>query len=67
VGYLRAADKIGTNTIRLETDDKTVYTVKVPEGMMNDIVRPLWDQRVKVTGRIKGTSVEMEGISYATD
>jgi hypothetical protein len=35
--------------------------------MMNDIVKHLWDQRVIVTGRIKGTKVEMEGITYATD
>jgi hypothetical protein len=67
VGYLRTANKIGRNTIRLEADDKRIYTVKVPTGMMNDIVRPLWDQRVMVTGHIKGTTVEMEDISLATD
>lgn len=38
------------NEIRVKTDQGAVYRVKVPEGLMNDIVRPLWNERVIVRG-----------------
>jgi tetratricopeptide (TPR) repeat protein len=51
MGRLLFAD--GTKTrgeIQLVDDNGQSYLVVVPEGMMNDIVRPLWDNVVVVTG-----------------
>jgi hypothetical protein len=38
------------NTIGLEDERGQVYTFLVPSGLMNDIVRPLWDKWVVVRG-----------------
>ena len=55
-GMLRFADATGdqANEIKVVTDDGERRSVQVPEGMMNDIVRPMWDSRVVVTGLRKG-------------
>ena len=55
-GMLRFADATGdrSNEIKIVTDDGDRRSVQVPEGMMNDIVRPMWDSRVVVTGLRKG-------------
>lgn len=47
--------------IRIKEGNKT-YNVKVPEGMMNDIVKPLWDCSVVVRGRQSGSTIELEDI-----
>ena len=36
--------------IQLIETDGTAHTIIVPEGMMDDIVKPLWDEVVTVTG-----------------
>lgn len=36
--------------------------IKVPEGMMGDIVKPMWDSRVVITGRRIGNNIIMEEI-----
>ena len=55
-GMLRFADATGDRTkeIKIVTDDGERRSVQIPEGMMNDIVRPMWDSRVVVTGLRKG-------------
>ncbi len=38
------------NLIKLLDEEGRHHTIIVPPGMMDDIVRPLWDYRVMVTG-----------------
>jgi hypothetical protein len=39
----------------------------VPEGMMNDIVRPLWDDTVIVTGTRLKNKIHLKDISKAPE
>lgn len=66
-GLLHYADEIGRNdgTIRLEDQGGRVHEIVVPEGMMGDIVRPLWDDAVVVTGTRRGKRIRLEGIDRA--
>lgn len=50
-------DKIGI----VDAQGKT-HKLHVPEGMMDDIVRPLWDYEVKIKGRARGKLVVLEDI-----
>jgi hypothetical protein len=63
-GVLHYADEIGSRdgTIKLEDQDGSVHEILVPEGMMGDIVRPLWDDTVVVTGTRRGSRIRLEGI-----
>ncbi len=38
------------------------HKINVPEGMMSDIVKPLWEQRVRVTGTYKRKTLYLEDI-----
>ena len=38
------------NLIKLVDEAGVRHSIIVPPGMMDDIVRPLWDHRVTVTG-----------------
>lgn len=38
------------------------HTIRVPEGMMADIVRPMWDSVVTVKGRVRGREIILEDI-----
>jgi hypothetical protein len=52
-GDLRFADALPghqEHQIKVLADDGKTHAIIVPEGMMADIVRPLWEQRVVVTG-----------------
>ena len=74
-GRLLFADAIGSgrrrgrrrtdgNTIKVvEEDGKRTHTVRVPIGMMDDIVRPLWDLPVAVVGNQVGKAIELHSIS----
>ena len=66
-GVLHYADVIGGShgTIKLEDEKGSVHEVIVPEGMMSDIVRPLWDDVVLVTGVRRGKRLELEEIVRA--
>ena len=66
-GVLHYADEIGRSdgTIKLEDEDGLVHEILVPEGMMGDIVRPLWDDTVVVTGTRRGNRIRLEGIDRA--
>lgn len=63
-GMLRYADatRSGSNEIRVIDDEQQSHLVKVPEGMMNDIVRPMWDSVVEVTGTRENRHMVLEDI-----
>jgi hypothetical protein len=64
IGRLNFADsRTGmTRTIQLEDRKGRFHRVIVPEGMMADIVKPMFESTVEITGRPKGKSVRLEGI-----
>lgn len=68
-GVLLYADarKSARQNIQLIDDTGHSHNVIVPEGMMSDIVRPLWEERVQVTGYYKGKSIRLEDISRAPE
>ena len=64
-GILRYADATGGagDQIRIidEASHKT-HRVRVPTGMMNDIVRPMWDSTVSITGIRVGNVIDLQDI-----
>lgn len=68
IGFLKMADarKAGKDHIQLIAENNVEHTVVVPSGMMSDIVRPLWDARVVVTGTQRGSKITLEDIRPAT-
>lgn len=65
IGKLLLADArhvLKQKKILLEDDEGNSHSVMVPEGMMSDIVKPLWEERVKVTGYRKWSSIVLEDI-----
>lgn len=59
-GILKFADsRTKVDQIQIVAEDNSRHTVLVPEGMMNDIVRPLWDTEVTVNGERKGNKVHL--------
>lgn len=63
-GTLGYADAIRHNSIKVIDADGGVHTLRVPEGMMNDIVRPLWDLFVTVRGVRKNNVIELVDIDH---
>ncbi len=62
-GRLKFADARGNEqSIRLVTPKKH-YHIVVPHGMMNDIVRPLWDDIVLVKGMQYGKKIYLSDIA----
>lgn len=63
-GVLRYADASGRkNQIKVVNEDSGKQRrVEVPTGMMNDIVRPMWDSHVIITGVRKGNVIELQDI-----
>lgn len=61
-GTLRYADSIGKNQIKIIDSKGDSHPIGVPEGMMNDIVRPMWDSEVTVIGLRKGRSITLQEI-----
>ena len=55
-GVLRFADASGkrANRIRLHSNDGAQHDVLVPPGLMDDIVRPMWNLHVTVRGSLGG-------------
>lgn len=69
-GYLRYADAThyDSPTIQIiDVETKKPHRIKVPEGMMNDIVKPLWNSLVIVTGIQVKNSILLEDIEAAED
>ncbi len=63
-GTLRFADAIGDEDNRIKIVDKEgkSRSVRVPMGMMNDIVQPMWDSNVIVRGLQRGRSIVLQDI-----
>lgn len=61
------ATRSARQNIRLIDDTGHSHNIVIPEGMMSDIVRPLWEERVQVTGYYKGKSLKLEDISRAPE
>ena len=63
-GILRFADATsGDENLIKVVDEKGIRrSVRVPVGMMNDIVRPMWDSRVIVRGLRKRRAIIMQDI-----
>lgn len=64
-GVLRFADATHRDSGHIKIVDeegKTTHQVRVPEGMMNDIVKPLWDTTVVIKGRRKGNYILLQDI-----
>ena len=56
-GVLRYADATpgsGDQIRVVDIENNVTHRVQVPTGMMNDIVRPMWDRRVVITGMRRG-------------
>lgn len=66
IGRLSVADgrKI-EGKIKLIDDQGGEHPIFVPEGMLNDIVRPLWDDKVAVTATKKKGKMMLETIDRA--
>lgn len=62
-GILRHADAMreDSNVIQV-IDGKKTHIVQVPQGMMNDIVRPMWDSHVIIQGVDTGEHIMLEDI-----
>ena len=68
-GTLRFADSRtqSKNEIRLVDTRSAEHKIVVPEGMMDDIVRPLWDYDVEVVGLRRGRVITLETIARLED
>ena len=66
-GTLRFADSVQEQNqiIRVIEDSGVVHVVRVPQGMMRDIVRPMYEDEVVVTGRKVGEEIRFESIDRA--
>lgn len=62
-GILRHADAMreDSNVIQV-IDGNEKHTVQVPQGMMNDIVRPMWDSHVIIQGVRTGEHIILEDV-----
>lgn len=68
-GTLRYADATHHkgNRIKIVDAEQNNHMVMVPEGMMNDIVRPMWDLMVAIKGVRRGKSIELREIREVRD
>lgn len=65
-GRLLLADaRKASGKIQLVEESGTPHNIVVPEGMMDDIVKPLWDENVTVTGIKSGTRIYLREIIKA--
>jgi hypothetical protein len=66
-GELRYADARGISQGKIRIIDRkgAAHVVAVPEGMMADIVKPLWEDEVVVTGTKVGKRILLEDIRRA--
>ena len=62
-GILRHADATREDSNIIQVIDRNKkHTVQVPQGMMNDIVRPMWDSHVIIQGVRTGEHIILEDI-----
>ena len=68
-GVLRYADATSSKSGLIKVveggDGGLTHLIEVPEGVMADIVRPMWDLVVIVRGRRKGDQIMLEDIQEA--
>ncbi|MCX5770927.1 MAG: hypothetical protein NTZ09_11735 [Candidatus Hydrogenedentes bacterium] len=65
-GCLLYANKLGKKSrIQIQEQNGTTHVVHVPTGMMSDIVKPLWEDTVTVTGPRIGGVIELQDIKRA--
>lgn len=62
IGVLSFADA-KQQKIKITESTGTIYTVKVPEGLLADIVKPYWEDTVIVTGTLSGKIIMLEDIN----
>lgn len=64
-GQLRYADATGAKggTIKLIEENGKKHDIIVPAGMMSDIVKPLWEDTVLVSGTLVGKKIKLEDIN----
>ncbi len=67
-GRLLYANAISSEkkTIGLIDENGESHNIRVPEGMMKDIVRPLWEETVTVTAFHRGREIQLENIRRAS-
>jgi hypothetical protein len=63
-GDLKFADAThaGRDEIQIIDADHKAHVITVPPGLMNDIVKPLWDSTVTVTGTLRGEKIILQDI-----
>ena len=62
-GILLHADAMREDSNIIQViDGNKKHTVQVPQGMMNDIVRPMWDSHVIIQGILTGERIILEDI-----
>ena len=63
-GMLRYANatRTGSHNIKVVDEWRRSHVVQVPKGMMSEIVRPLWDCIVEITGRRESRHIVLEAI-----
>lgn len=49
--------------IKITQEDGKSYSIKVPEGLMSDIVKPYWEDIVKIKGTLSGKTILLEDFS----
>jgi hypothetical protein len=64
---LFADERRNTHIIRLIEDAGTEHKIAVPPGMMSDIVKPLWRDRVTVVGVQKRKTIHLQDITLAAE
>lgn len=65
-GWLRYADSLEDHReIRIVDAEGHQHYIIVPEGMMDDIVRPLWDLEVQISGLAVEGIINLEDITAA--
>lgn len=55
-----------SNEIKIVTDGNVKFTIVVPSGMMDDIVKPLWASEVRATGTRKKSKIYLTDIRPAS-
>lgn len=53
------------HTIRIVDEKRKTHNIIVEEGMMSDIVKPLWEEIVTITGFYRGNDIVLEDIRKA--
>lgn len=63
-GVLKYADSLkeGKDKIQILDVSNVPHSIVVPPGMMSDIVKPLWETDVTVTGILRGKTITLQNI-----